>query len=290
MQEFQSSPGLRAGCYVRAGVMQGDAFGVSILTRPSGRVLPFQPFPYKSSSTVSILTRPSGRVLHQYCPRSSVIAARFQSSPGLRAGCYGPPAAANPRSGRFQSSPGLRAGCYRPKPGATNKYRSFNPHPAFGPGATRCVSAALTAMIRFNPHPAFGPGATASWSAGSMLPGCFNPHPAFGPGATAGGLVYRAWSRPPFQSSPGLRAGCYHAGAAVAAADCPGFNPHPAFGPGATGPLSPPCPQYAVSILTRPSGRVLPPLRNAAGPPHTGFNPHPAFGPGATRRKYPLTA
>ena len=41
MIEFQSSPGLRAGCYLESGLVCSGLRVVSILTRPSGRVLRF---------------------------------------------------------------------------------------------------------------------------------------------------------------------------------------------------------------------------------------------------------
>ena len=89
----------------------------------------------------------------------------------------------------------------------------------------------------------------------------FNPHPAFWPGATGGNLPWSelVFHRPlVFQSSPGQKAGCNRP----------------------TGWLSP-CTWWCVSILTRPSGRVQRPLCMPSR--GYGFNPHPARRPGATR-------
>ena len=206
---FQSSPGLRAGCYAVERQRNAPKGVVSILTRPSGRVLPpgrrnqaavawFQSSPglragcYPSSAerltaldAVSILTRPSGRVLRTSI-RNRGGMSKFQSSPGLRAGCYlsvWPP----------KSSPGLR----------------FNPHPAFGPGATAIERIAANApqLVSILTRPS-GRVLPYVFEAGGYGGKGFNPHPAFGPGATGFPLLQRA----------GL----------------PRFNPHPAFGPGAT--------------------------------------------------------
>ena len=206
---------------------------------------------------VSILTRPSGRVQ----PNGLGVCGGnywFQSSPGLLAGC-------NEGGGRrcpiadqkFQSSPGLLAGCNAllvgevdgdllvsilTRPSGRVQLANpwlwavadwcFNPHPAFWPGATADSDTITVTINGFNPHPAFWPGATANCAAfpPSRSTG-FNPHPAFWPGATRSAPM-RSWPR----SS---------------------FNPHPAFWPGATTAdairVSAPEP---VSILTRPSGRV----------------------------------
>ena len=65
---------------------QADAHGVSILTRPEGRVLDGFVFP-----------RDNGEM--------------FQSSPGPRAGCLGMSDSHADYYVKFQSSPGPRAGC-----------------------------------------------------------------------------------------------------------------------------------------------------------------------------------
>ncbi len=64
---FQSSPDLWAGCYVEAVFQRlAQSSGVSILTRPMGRVLPLSPTCIVTVDVVSILTRPMGRVLREY--------------------------------------------------------------------------------------------------------------------------------------------------------------------------------------------------------------------------------
>ncbi len=109
---FQSSPGPRAGCYTRPGELSGRLDEVSILTRPEGRVL-----------------QPGWLLGH--------TASMFQSSPGPRAGCYCPAAHRAP-----------------------NSDTGFNPHPARGPGATPQANPSPSISTCFNPHPARGPGAT----------------------------------------------------------------------------------------------------------------------------------
>ena len=84
---FQSSPGLLAGCKVLGTGKNLPSVGVSILTRPSGRV-----------------QAPSGLW-------SGARAGPFQSSPGLLAGCKRAASRSSLSFARFQSSPGLLAGC-----------------------------------------------------------------------------------------------------------------------------------------------------------------------------------
>ena len=61
-KEFQSSPGLRAGCNSLRHRLYRRALAVSILTRPTGRVQLDPVFAKTASIEVSILTRPTGRV------------------------------------------------------------------------------------------------------------------------------------------------------------------------------------------------------------------------------------
>ncbi|BAD39303.1 hypothetical protein STH318 [Symbiobacterium thermophilum IAM 14863] len=187
---------------------------------------------------------------------------RFQSSPGLAAGCYPRPSAALWSGKTFQSSPGLAAGCYLTRGQGPSWWRpGFNPHPASRPGATLCAPwGAPTAPRSFNPHPASRPGAT--------------PH------ASRGGRTARR-----FQSSPGLAAGCYRQVPVLLGPRIPvsiltrlrgrvlpsssrrpspatgSFNPHPASRPGATRTGQAIVMwDDEVSILTRPRGRVLRPI------------------------------
>ena len=166
-------------------------------------------------------------------------------------------------SRRFQSSPGPRAGrCGRARSRRSWPRCSFNPRPARGPGAARTTSRAEQwPSARFNPRPARGPGAAGAPLAGQpvdprvsilarpagralrvgeqhhQVPSDrFNPRPARGPGAAVKCFVGPP-TLPPFQSSPGPRAGRCERDKRVAAA----------------GPR--------VSILARPAGRALPKTR-----------------------------
>ena len=110
---------------------------VSILTRPCGRVLRFLEDGGRILDLiVSILTRPCGRVLPSAVaagrPRSTSFNPhpalrpgasvdvftglrgmhKFQSSPGLAAGCFRSSMLAEMFRYMFQSSPGLAAGCF----------------------------------------------------------------------------------------------------------------------------------------------------------------------------------
>ena len=108
--EFQSSPGLEAGC---------DVIALGEIDLPRG----FNPHPaWRPGATqhgttcatiepVSILTRLGGRVRHETPALSSTFTS-FQSSPGLEAGC----------DARIVTCDIL--------------VHSFNPHPAWRPGAT----------------------------------------------------------------------------------------------------------------------------------------------------------
>ena len=97
-----------------------DSIGVSILTRPEGRMQWHTPNPLASPLKVSILTRPEGRMQYRQSALPHVEFPGFQSSPGQKAGCNLPR--------RQQSSPGQKAGCNAAS-------RRFNPHPARRPDA-----------------------------------------------------------------------------------------------------------------------------------------------------------
>ena len=234
---FQSSPGPEAGCCAAPTRTRGVLdLHVSILTRPGGRVLHLREHPARLSlPLVSILTRPGGRVLRGVGP--GVEAHRRVVSILTRPGGRVLPSSARPRRlswTMFQSSPGPEAGCCL-------RGRGLQPRVSDG----------------FNPHPARRPGA-ADRGGGA-------PHSPRGVSILTrpGGRVLLARIEDQlvpleFQSSPGPEAGC-----------CPpsrrsvpspsSFNPHPARRPGAA---AIPCGQrlqpLAVSILTRPGGRVLP--------------------------------
>ena len=212
---FQSSPGLRAGCYVHRRADAVKRLAVSILTRPSGRVLPGGKARIAARVwEVSILTRPSGRVLP---PRQSPRAGHHLVSILTRP------------SGRVLPRPPASCARHWCVSILTRPSGRVLPGP---PIPLPCAS------WRFNPHPAFGPGATGANVVAAGRGKWFQSSP----GLRAGCYLRLGTSTTPvqrFQSSPGLRAGCYEAEPDPYADPPPGFNPHPAFGPGATAPPPP---------------------------------------------------
>ncbi len=139
--QFQSSPGLLAGCNFLSYRLNVPSADVSILTRPSGRMQRQGGVDAAARSLVSILTRPSGRMQRRppcrrrrprsgfnphpaFWPDATVTfidrtdgVTVFQSSPGLLAGCNPNPSNRVPTISSFQSSPGLLAGCNGPTTG-----------------------------------------------------------------------------------------------------------------------------------------------------------------------------
>jgi hypothetical protein len=161
----------------------------------------------------------------------------------------------------FQSSPARGGGCNGTisNPRRVSIFSRFNPHPPVGAGATRSRCSACLDTPSFNPHPPVGAGATCDCGSAGSRVCCFNPHPPVGAGATVA-----------------VRLG---------SSGCRSFNPHPPMGAGATlehrarniNPL-------AVSILTRPWGRVQHAVGTARRATLARFNPHPPVGAGATLR------
>ncbi len=123
---------------------------------------------------VSILTRPEGRVLPLYCGPLPPF-RKFQSSPDPKAGCYFKPwyrkihiivsiltrpegrvlpLTTSQRDGsfRFQSSPDPKAGCYEPTVIEPLLEPRFNPHPTRRPGATEVPPDSMD-MIMFQSSP-----------------------------------------------------------------------------------------------------------------------------------------
>ena len=156
----------------------------------------------------------------------------------------------------FQSSPDPKAGCYSTSRRWPWRTPCFNPHPTRRPGATppfHLVARVGVVSILTRPE-------------GRVLPDC-------GPGAhpvtkvsiltRPEGRVLRSSEKGccpecSFQSSPDPKAGCYnHDTKPTAEHTC--FNPHPTRRPGATCLGHLPEAFTAVSILTRPEGRVLQP-------------------------------
>jgi len=259
---------------------QRRVYGVSILTRPEGRVLlphlrhelpewRFQSSPdpkagcymarrhrRNGSRRVSILTRPEGRVL-RLSGTTSGRPQLFQSSPDPKAGCYDEVFDAPVVVEEFQSSPDPKAGCY--------------------PSVT--VVSALSTVFQSSPDPKAGcygpdrlrpPGHNRFQSSPDPKAGCYH----------ASGYVANAWlrvsilTRPEgrvlrhlakqsltptkFQSSPDPKAGCYRDHYLQVRASTLRFNPHPTRRPGAT-----------TASPTKSGGRA-------------SFNPHPTRRPGAT--------
>ncbi|BAD39301.1 hypothetical protein STH316 [Symbiobacterium thermophilum IAM 14863] len=135
---------------------------------------------------VSILTRPRGRVLPVNCAKEIAMVEKFQSSPGLAAGCYMSWRSNRFSSWGFQSSPGLAAGCYR----------------------TVTINRAATVVFQSSPGLAAGCYTRPGGGRKHHPPAGFNPHPASRPGATW--PKFASWpATSSFQSSPGLAAGCY---------------------------------------------------------------------------------
>ena len=277
--EFQSSPGLLAGCKAPHFRLVGDVYRVSILTRPSGRVQVGADRPNRRFSKVSILTRPSGRVQARgegrigwtfqvsilTRPSGRVQAAlrslyappvKFQSSPGLLAGCKLAFSKPSVSIITFQSSPGLLAGCKFGGFQVTEQGRiGFNPHPAFWPGATSGVGHfSRNSVVSILTRP------SGRVQGGPIVPSSHNPLFQSSPGLLAGckaRAAGKAGDLARFQSSPGLLAGCKSRRPRPRRPSASSFNPHPAFWPGASN----------WTMVSRCH--------------HIGFNPHPAFWPGA---------
>ena len=202
---FQSSPGLEAGCDIFLTAFKGGhmrfnphpawrpgatsrprtrpgRMRVSILTRLGGRVRRFNFDFVCAGLPVSILTRLGGRVRRGVPDLCMMYPTRFQSSPGLEAGCDEKieeelrnleDVSILTRLGgrvrrdmplfeegvkRFQSSPGLEAGCDRPPQRAGCPTSRFNPHPAWRPGATMGWGLRVGAHIGFQSSPGLEAG------------------------------------------------------------------------------------------------------------------------------------
>ncbi len=107
---FQSSPDPKAGCYIRVADGRSD-IGVSILTRPEGRVLPVrQP---RASREIWFQSSPDPKA-GCYTPSIHTMDdyLLFQSSPDPKAGCYVRALQESQDAIWFQSSPDPQAGCY----------------------------------------------------------------------------------------------------------------------------------------------------------------------------------
>ncbi len=177
--------------------------------------------------------------------------ARFQSSPALTGGCYGPKLSylQNDAKVSILTRPYGRMLC---GPGAAqaHHHEGFNPHPPLRADAMLRCSSATTMGASFNPHPplradAMGHGDDRFFiehkfqSSPALTGGCYDARPEILP------TVYV------FQSSPALTGGCY-------VLSCCQERRH-----------------KGVSILTRPYGRML--CRSEGGRVMSviSFNPHP---------------
>ena len=134
--------------------------GVSILTRPWGRVQPSRlwsqpPAPH----AVSILTRPWGRVQCD-AVRDVVRYARFQSSPARGSGCNRMSHPYTIAARMFQSSPARGSGCNAVlRQDSQSRQGRFNPYPPVGAGATPATGGASdTRCTVFQSSPARGGG------------------------------------------------------------------------------------------------------------------------------------
>ena len=269
-----------------------DCLIVSILTRPEGRVQPWKSAARPATTVVSILTRPEGRVqLVKWFGRVYDFGeVSILTRPEGRV--QRPPAASRePTHRRFQSSPGQKAGCnasdslvvigvighvsiltrpegrvqpYLRLPRRVARY-CFNPHPARRPGATRASRSCRNSTgvsILTRPEGRVQPLIRAARPVRSCTR--FNPHPARRPGATLPRWILR-----------------------TAPSQC--FNPHPARRPGATA-LSPRarCRKRAVSILTRPEGRVQPQQAPRRGRYGNWFQSSPGQKAGCNYLKIPM--
>ncbi len=156
---------------------------------------------------VSILTRPEGRVQRVSAWHWHQLISSFNPHPargsGATWGCFMPMGAEVP----FQSSPGPRVGCNSPGLFRRLGGCGFNPHPARGSGATRGRSTASGApeQVSILTRPegrvqrargAWGRGGARFQSSPGPRVGCNQP------------WIIPSLGRMRFQSSPGPRVGC----------------------------------------------------------------------------------
>ena len=177
MIRFNPHPPLRADAIGDTILSPACERGVSILTRPYGRMLSRPPPPRPPPPGVSILTRPYGRMLSARAepgrrrPRgfnphpplradailghgiTSPHCSRFNPHPPLRADAMRD-SGEGPNSLKFQSSPALTGGCYSCKAWCCAVRGCFNPHPPLRADAiTRIGPGYIEPESRFNPHP-----------------------------------------------------------------------------------------------------------------------------------------
>ena len=84
--EFQSSPGPKAGCNARVWFLLDTATLVSILTRPESRVQPVFMMTVGGRDVVSILTRPESRVQPPFHTARPPVVICFNPHPARKPG------------------------------------------------------------------------------------------------------------------------------------------------------------------------------------------------------------
>ena len=184
------------------------------------------------------------------------VICKFQSSPGLPAGCNLFRATGLKRFGTFQSSPGLPAGCNIIEMNLDDQWMRFQSSPGLPAGCNIFIYKSELIDSKFQSSPGLPAGCNVTPCGHEMtydIVSILTRPP---------GRMQRQMSSPlpgeEFQSSPGLPAGCNCGVGAVYGDIVMSFNPHPASRPDATGNA------YIVRIHT------------------DGFNPHPASRPDAT--------
>ena len=252
---FQSSPALTGGCYTPPGPAMPRHIVVSILTRPYGRMLcsrrrptrrgprcfnphpplradaiSVQPYPLILEQ-VSILTRPYGRMLWHGIKRADLL-----YSVSILTRPYGrmlySTEVAKLVERMFQSSPALTGGCYGIHELIRAQDEVFQSSPALTGGCYGGTGGIV--QVEANPFQ----------SSPALTGGCYQL------------TVHVGGELAKFQSSPALTGGCYKL-RTLWRGSGRGFNPHPplradAILGGQRGKIS-----LAVSILTRPYGRML---------------------------------
>ncbi len=153
-QVFQSSPALTGGCYVAMRPHMGAHLGVSILTRPYGRMLCSFAWGAAVVVAVSILTRPYGRMLWSCTSPAHATTPCFNPHPPLRADAM--------LSARITASDGS----------------SFNPHPPLRADAMAMREAVAYGLEAFQSSPALTGGCYDVVGQNAVAPEGFQSSPA----------------------------------------------------------------------------------------------------------------
>ena len=264
---FNPHPARRPGATGKLAVVTKRNYGgVSILTRPEGRVLRSRAYSARLHPD-SFNPHPARRPGATYSSGTRAgKSVQFQSSPGPKAGCYGrtrEPDACDFRvsiltrpEGRVLHSATLAHFC---------ESRGFNPHPARRPGATRglphpllrddSVSILTRPEGRVLPVRGVQPVQEQTFqSSPGPKAGCYLAQGAKREARRRVSILTRPEGRVlhmlksasvmvnvAFQSSPGPKAGCYAGMGTKPRMPSHSFNPHPARRPGATWERGIPC-------------------------------------------------